>query len=126
MSKHKETVLYLICGGLSFILNLVLFYIISKYLPYMIANIITWIIVVAFCFITNKYIVFNNKTDKKLLLQIVIFYISRLFTLGIEEVILFIGIGVLHLNDILIKLIAQSLVIVCNYIISSFLIFKNK
>lgn len=129
-NKHKETLLYLFFGGLSFVLNMLLYYSITELLKInvLISNIITWIIIVAFCFITNKKWVFNDtsSTNKSLLSQIVSFYASRLITLGVEEIILFIFITRLQLNSLIIKIIAQIIVIILNYVFSKLIIFRKE
>ena len=129
-SKHKETLLYLFFGGLSFVLNMLLYYSITELLKInvLISNIITWIIIVAFCFITNKKWVFNDtsSTNKSLLSQIVSFYASRLITLCVEEIILFIFITRLQLNSLIIKIIAQIIVIILNYVFSKLIIFRKE
>jgi putative flippase GtrA len=119
--------MYLFFGGLSFALSMFLYFIFTYLfkLDILIANLISWFIVVAFCFVTNRKYVFKNKSEN-LLKQLVSFYIARIGTLLIEELILFVFISCLNFNDILIKIIAQIVVIVSNYIFSKIFIFKNK
>ena len=54
------------------------------------------------------------------------FFGGRLFTLVLEEVILFIFINKLHFNSILVKIAAQFIVLVLNYIISKLIVFREK
>jgi putative flippase GtrA len=49
-----------------------------------------------------------------------------LFTLVVEEVILLIFINKLHFNSILVKVAAQFVVVVLNYIISKLIVFREK
>lgn len=129
-TKHKETLLYLLFGGLSFILNMLLYILITSWfnIHELIANIITWILVVAFCFITNKTWVFKNDTTTttSIMRQIISFYTSRLITLGIEEIILFVFITKLQFSNLLIKIIAQIIVIILNYVFSKLIIFRKE
>ena len=53
------------------------------------------------------------------------FVASRLLTLGMEEIIIFIFITQLNFNSTIIKIIAQFLVIVFNYIFSKIFVFKK-
>ena len=53
------------------------------------------------------------------------FTVGRLATLGLEELILWLGISVLAVNDLLVKIVDQVLVIVGNYVISKFLVYKK-
>lgn len=127
--KYKQTILYLFFGGLSFVLSTVLYIAFSYLLAnnILIANMISWVLVVAFCFITNKIWVFEYKSDNKpIWKQILGFYIGRFFTLCVEETILYIFAVRLSINDVIIKIIAQIIVILLNYLISKFIIFNKK
>lgn len=126
--KYKQVILYLFFGGLSFLLSMITYYIFTLCCNVLVANILSWVIVVAFSYITNEKFVFTGDKDSRKITfrKISQFYMGRLFTLGIEEIILYLFILVLGLNDILIKIIAQMVVIILNYIISKFVIFKKK
>lgn len=129
-SKHKEVLLYLFFGGLAVFLNLGLYILFTKNFDWgdLFANVVDWVICVLFQFITNKTWVFAAETDstKGLLTQLTGFFGGRLLTLLLEELILGIFIVILHWNRIAVKLAAQIFVIVSNYIISKFFVFKKK
>ena len=129
-SKHKEVLLYLFFGGLAVFLNLGLFVFFTKNLGWgdLFANVIDWVICVLFQFITNKTWVFDAGTDsaKGLVAQLAGFFGGRLLTLLLEELILGIFIVSLHWNRFGVKLAAQIFVIVANYVISKFFVFKKK
>ena len=129
-SKHKEVLLYLFFGGLAVFLNLGLFVFFTKNLGWgdLFANVVDWIICVLFQFITNKTWVFAAETDstKGLVAQLTGFFGGGLLTLLLEELILGIFIVGLHWNRIAVKLAAQIFVIVANYVISKFFVFKKK
>lgn len=129
-SKHKEVLLYLFFGGLAVFLNLGLFILFTKNFGWgdLFANVVDWVICVLFQFITNKTWVFAAETDstKGLLAQLTGFFGGRLLTLLLEELILGIFIVILHWNRIAVKLAAQIFVIVANYVISKFFVFKKK
>ena len=54
------------------------------------------------------------------------FYAGRLLTLGVEELLLFVFITWLGFNSMAVKIVAQIVVIVLNYVISKLLVFRNK
>ena len=85
---NKETILYLIFGVLTTILNIAICGLLYDILHWdvIIATVIAWIAAVIFAFITNKIFVFNSKTtDKKVLLkETVSFLIARLVSLGFD------------------------------------------
>ena len=128
--KHKEVLLYLFFGGLAVFLNLALFVLFTKHFGWgaLFANVVDWVICVLFQFITNKTWVFDAETDsaKGYWAQLAGFFSGRLLTLGVEELMLFVFIERLHWNSLLVKLIAQIVVIVSNYVISKFFVFKKK
>lgn len=127
--KYKEIFLYLFWGGIAFFLNFFLFLAIDYLTPLheLVNNFICWIICVLFQFYTNRKWVFKGKgsTSGNLMRQMVSFFEGRILTLIIEEVILWIFISCLGLQKTVIKLCAQIIVIVLNYVISKWFVFKN-
>lgn len=127
--KNKEMLLYLFFGGLSFIVSISTYAVfnVGLGLNELIANILSWIITVMFAFLTNRIWVFQSPTNgiTEFFKQMLAFYSGRVITLIIEEAILLIFITWLGFNSMLIKVIAQVIVIVLNYVISKLLIFKK-
>nr|WP_294153253.1 GtrA family protein [uncultured Clostridium sp.] len=127
--KYKEVLLYIFFGGLTFFVSIGTFAVFNVYMGMneLIANIISWVIAVIFAFLTNRIWVFNSPTEKvtEFIKQMISFFSGRLITLIIEELILFIFITCLHFSSILIKVAAQVIVILLNYIISKFFIFNE-
>ncbi len=144
--KYKEIIMYGIIGVITTIFNYILYAILTdgislqtseegqiiQILPgihfsVLIGNIIAWVITVIFAYITNKLFVFESKSFKKEVLkkEIVTFTSARVFTLFIEEAMLGIFVNWLKFNSLLIKLIANIVVIIVNYILSKLVIFKD-
>lgn len=127
--KYKEALLYLFFGGLTFVVSIATYayFNVGVGLNELIANIISWIFAVTFAYITNRIWVFESEVHgiKSVLRQIVMFFAGRIVTLLVEEIILFIFISQLHFNSLLIKVIAQIVVIVLNYIISKLVVFRK-
>lgn len=129
-AQYKEILLYLFFGGLTFVVSIAsyaFFEMIVGFIP-LIANVFSWMLAVSFAYITNRIWVFEDTASglRNIMREIVSFFGGRILTLVIEEVILLIGISILLLNSILIKVIAQIVVIVLNYFISKLLIFNTK
>lgn len=129
LMKYKEQLLYLFFGGLSFLVSISTFAYFEKVINIneLLSNILSWIVTVLFAFLTNRVWVFSSKTKnwKAFVRQMYSFYMGRVVTLVIEELILLIFVTWLNLNSIVVKLIAQVLVIILNYIISKFVVFKS-
>ncbi len=127
--KYKEVINYLFFGGCTFLVSIISFYLFNKVCGFNehIANVISWILAVSFAYITNKKYVFESKTSEKkdLLREIGSFVSARLLTLVMEEIILVIGVNLLHIDSMIVKIIAQVVVIVSNYFLSKLFIFKK-
>ena len=126
--KHKEVLMYLLFGGLAFFLNIGLFSLINDSgINELINNVICWVICVFFQFFTNRTWVFNGQVDNKadFIKQLTSFLGGRVVTLVIEEIILAVFITWLGMNAVAIKLTAQIIVIVLNYVISKLIVFKK-
>ena len=127
--KHQEGMRYLIFGGLSTFINIIIFALCIKILslPTTISNVIAWIITVLFAYITNKIYVFKEKKDniKELVEECISFFAARVLTLIIETFLLWILIDKLHYNEIIMKIISNILGIILNFIFSKTFIFKK-
>ena len=128
--KYKEVINYLFFGGCTFLVSIISFYIFNKvlFINEHISNILSWILAVLFAYITNKAFVFESKTNTKeeLLKEIGSFFGARLFTLGVEELILLIFVNMLNFDAMYIKIFAQVIVILANYVLSKLFVFKKK
>ena len=126
--RHKEVLLYLFFGGLSFLISTITFILFyhSLALNELIANVISWIITVLFVFFTNRVWVFKSATNgrSRFLRQIGSFLGGRIATLAVEELILYIFVTLLRLPGAQVKVAAQVVVIVLNYVISKWYVFK--
>lgn len=141
-AKHREVLLYLFFGGLAFFLNMALFFITHTKMGIqeLVATAICWVICVLFQYVTNKTWVFRSVagTTGELIKEIVAFFGGRVFTLIVEEALVFLLItwlggsiaAALSLSqdtwDLIAKLFAQFVIIVLNYVISKLFVFKNK
>lgn len=127
--KNKEVLLYLFFGGLTFIVSIGTYAVFNVGLSIneLIANVMSWIFAVLFAFLTNRIWVFQAPTNtiQEFIKQMVSFFGGRLVTLAVEEVILFVFITILGFGSMLVKVAAQIIVIVLNYIISKFYVFKE-
>ena len=117
-TKYKEVLIYLLLFALfesHFGLN------------EHISNVISWLTAVLFAFVTNRIWVFPTKTKgfAAFIFQMAKFYGGRLFTLGVEELMLFVFVTKLQINAVLIKLIAQVVVVILNFVISKLFVFKK-
>ena len=130
--KYKEIINYLIFGILTTFISLITYYLLiitilnpNNPIELQISNIISWIFSVTFAYITNKKYVFNSN-EKKIKKEILKFYTSRLSTLFIDIILMFIFVTILKLNDKIIKIIVSIIIIILNYILSKLIVFKKR
>mgnify|MGYP004610106101 CR=1 FL=1 len=130
--KYQEIINYLVIGVLTTIVSLLTYYLLvytildpNKALELQCANIISWILSVTFAYFTNRIYVFktNNKISLK---EAISFYLSRVTTLLLDMGLMYIFVSMLKYNDKLIKLVVQFIVIILNYILSKFIVFKEQ
>lgn len=127
--KYKEAVDYLFWGGVAFVLSMVLFYLFANVMDIyeQIANILSWIVCVIFTYFTNRSFVFCSKVKgiKNIFKEFKDFVTARVLTLVMENVILFVMIDLLTINNMVSKFVGQFVVIVSNYFLSKLWIFKK-
>ncbi len=128
--KHKEVLLYLFFGFLTFLFGIGTYALfnVTFGINELIANIMSWVVTVLFAFLTNRVWVFQANTENwtAFFSQMVNFYGGRVVTLVIEEVILYVFITRMGLFSVGVKVVAQVIVIVLNYVISKLFVFKEK
>lgn len=144
MNKElKEAISYLFFGVLAMLVSLFTYWLFNLLLGealYLISNVLSWCITVAFAFCTNKIWVFasHDWSASVLKKELSGFLGARIFSLIMEEaglwllidllaagsfsVVLF---GITLTETFLAKVLMQFLVVLVNYLFSKFLIFKR-
>lgn len=127
IKDNRSIILYLIFGVLSTLVSIGVYALCTRVfsMGYYSSNIISWLCAVTFAFVTNRTLVFDSKANTKLekIREFILFYIARIVTLVLELALLFVGIQILSINDLVVKVFANFIVIVLNYILSKFFVF---
>lgn len=131
--KYREGIDYLFWGGVAFLLSMFLFWLFAAKFGWneVFANTVNWVICVIFTFFTNKLFVFRSKTDstRAFLKEFASFVSARLFTLILEDIIIWIGCTLMGYDSgipqMAVKFIGQFVVIVTNYVLSKLWIFRK-
>ena len=129
--KYREQISYLFFGVLTTVVNFLAFAIISELgvikgeFSETIANTIAWFCAVLFAFFTNKFWVFKHQSDSPLLREFLTFFGARALSGVIENGGFALFVDVLHFNKWLIKIAIAVFVVIFNYVLSKFLIFKK-
>ncbi len=125
----KEMILYIIFGLCTTIINFTSFYIMAEIWRWEknSSHFISIILAVIFAYITNRNLVFHSNANmlKEKLKEFFKFILGRAFTLLVE---FFGGIALFQtaIPEIISKLIITILVVILNFFISKFIIFKTK
>lgn len=141
--KYREVIVYIIVGGCTTVVNYIIhFSLRALNLNYYIALTVAWIGAVTFAYIANRIFVFESKTrGKEQMKETTLFFGARVFSYGLEMLISFIFIdcakadrfvwqpefteSVIPVGELMVKTIAQVIIIISNYIFSKFVIFKK-
>ena len=129
MKQYKEPILYLVFGGLAFIVSVSSYVICEQYIGIneLIANVISWVLAVLFAYFTNRTWVFESRVSGigERVKEMISFFGGRVFTLAVEELIIFIFNTNMGYNSTGVKIVAQVVVILLNYVISKLFVFKD-
>lgn len=149
--KSKEVISYLFFGVLSFLVSVLTYALLALLLnvDVLLSNAAAWVLSVSFAFATNRTFVFTtshklggavdgappprtsqlsseNKVQSHFVAEVTKFFLARVFTLAVEEAILFVFIKQLGLGVIAVKLAATAVVVILNYFLSKFWVFTRR
>ena len=125
----KELARYIGFGIGSLIINIVAFQFFNAAIGihYMIANVIAWVLSVAFAFVTNKVFVFNSRSwhASVWIKECVSFTTARVITGVFDMAVMFVMVDLISADELFAKFVANFFVIFTNYGISKLWIFKE-
>ena len=155
-NKYREIITYLIFGVITTAVSMGVYFAILLFAEYvggvspnessfntirLVAQILQWVAGVLVAFFTNKKWVFNagGTTKKQTTKELSKFALARVGTFGLDTVLTFGTVWILDaMNyvpfkfiliftaDLWSKIVASIVVIITNYIISKYFVFKNK
>jgi len=127
--QYKDVLAYLIFGGLTTVVNLVVFYLTATRggWNYQLGNAMAWFLSVLFAYLTNRVWVFHSHftTFRALGQETFKFFSARAATLVIDAGIMWIGVSLLMQNEMLTKLVDQVVVVLANYFFSKWFVFRK-
>lgn len=144
LRRHREIVSYVFWGVMTTAVNYVTYLLLTGglHVYYLTSNVIAWAVSVLFAYFVNKLFVFESKdwAWRVALRELWQMTASRLFTLVLEMGILWFFVdllrcgqltvplpgGALLHGDAVVKLGANVVVVIVNYVLSKFIIFKKK
>ena len=130
ISKYWDVLSYLFFGGLTTIVNFVVYFPCYHWLGISaaVSNVIAWVVAVAFAYLTNKPFVFKSHDWSLQTVgpELVKFVGCRIGSGVMETAIIFVVVDQLGGNGILWKVVTSVLVVILNYVASKLLVFKKK
>ena len=126
MKKYREQLAYLVVGVCTTVINYVIYALLTEgiHVHYIASNVIGWIAAVTFSYFANGKWVYRS-TGRRGWKEAGEFVLSRLFSLGLETVLLFLLVDLLHMDKLIAKLAVAVIVVVVNYL-TGLLVFKRK
>lgn len=128
--KYMDMLLYLVFGVLTTLVNYAVYLPCLRILgmPAAAANTISWLVSVAFAFLTNKPFVFKSHdwALETVIPELLKFMGTRIASGLLETGILFVTVDLLGMNGVVWKIVTSVLVVVANYVGSKLLVFRSK
>ena len=127
LNRKWHVVSYIYWGGVTTLVNWLVFFSLSGKIHYLAANTAAWIVSVAFAFCTNRAFVFRSSSKGlRLLREGLLFAAGRVFSLGVETLLMWLGVGLLHIPSAPVKVIVAIIIAVMNFFIGKFIVFTKK
>lgn len=131
-SKYEELINYLFIGGCTTLISLFVYYLCvftifnpENSILLQCANVLSWIIAVAFAYIANRKFVFKSQNEN-VKNEVSKFLSARIVTLLIDMIFMWLTVSVLHFNDKIMKILSNIIIIVLNYIFSKLYVFVKE
>lgn len=128
-NKHKDFISYAFWGIFTTIVNTVVYCFFADvfHLAVIPSAILAWFFAVLFAYLTNRKWVFHSQasTKSEVFKEIIAFYTCRIATGIVDWLCMFVFVDLIHLNDLLIKVAANILVILLNFVASKIFVFKQ-
>ena len=126
IAARREQLAYLVVGVMTTVINYIIYVLLTEgiSLHYAASNVIAWAAAVAFSYFANGKWVYRS-ASRRSLREAGEFVLSRLFSLGLETVLLLLLVDLLHADKLIAKLLVAVVVVVVNYL-TGLLVFKRK
>lgn len=128
--KYRDVIPYLFFGVLTTIINIVSYAFFARVLNFgtMPSTVIAWFLSVLAAYLTNRKWVFHSEAKgfSEIFREVVVFFGCRIATGVLDWLMMLVFVDNLYFNDIIMKALANVIVIVLNYVFSKVLIFVKK
>lgn len=121
---------YFVTGGLAFVLDFGTFtlalyyfgihYLVSNLIGLATGNVVNYLLTMRWVFSTEK-----RKMGKHVLLEVIVFVLISLLGMGLNELLMFTFVGVLHIQEMVSKVCAAIIVLLYNFLARKYILFKS-
>lgn len=127
--KYRELILYVFFGGLTTLVNWAGYWLLADvfHVPYLWATAIAQVLSILFAYVTNRIWVFESKAKgfSAVFWEMVRFFGCRAASFVLDLLCMRIGVGGLHVNDMVMKLLSNVIVVIVNYVFSKLIVFRK-
>ncbi len=124
LTRYQEQWRYLIVGIGTTVINYLMYFLLNALgLYYIWSNILAWVGAVAFAYFANGSWVYQS-TSHRGIREAVSFVLSRVFSLGVETVLLFVMVDLAGIGQNWAKIVVAVVVVVLNYL-TGLLVYKR-
>ena len=125
-AAYREQLSYLVVGCLTTLINYAVYAVFTYglHVHYIAGNVIAWVVAVAFAYFANGRWVYRS-TARRGWKEAFSFVLSRLFSRGLETLLLLVRVDRLQIDELAAKIPVAVLVVVVNYL-TGLLVFKRK
>lgn len=114
--RYREQWSYLVVGGCTTAVNYAIYWLLSQWkFHYMVSNVLAWVGAVAFAYFANGKWVYQS-VARRGLKEAGAFVLSRLFSLGLESLLLFLMVDLAQIGPYVAKLLVAVVVVIVNYL----------
>jgi len=120
----KQILKFVVVGGTAFVIDYAVFAFLTFIsIHYLIAQLISFSVALVFNYVASIKWVFDAKKQTKK--DIIIFIVLAVIGLGINEVLLYIGVETLHWHELLAKFVSSVIVMIYNFITRKLIVEKR-
>lgn len=129
LNKYKKLIQQIlkfgVVGGLAFLIDYCLLFILTEFVGfhYLISSIISFIVSLIFNYILSIKWVFDV-TKKQTYKEVAIFVVLSIIGLGINQLVMYIGVDKINIHYMLVKIISTIIVMIWNFITRKIFIEK--
>lgn len=128
--KYKPMVLYLFFGGVTTLVNIVVYLFCTElfHIHYLVSNVAAWVLAVLVAYVTNRIWVFESdkRSARAIVLEFGLFVSARLLSGVSDMVTMFLCVDIIGMNGLAAKIIANVVVVVLNYVFSKWIVFRKR